>query len=149
MKKLIHFFEKSIEAVNFLSPLVDFGIRLYVGMVFWRSGMVKIANMDSTIWLFANEYHVPILSPEFAAYLSTWTELIFSALLIVGFFGRFSALVLFVVNLIAMFSYPDLRDAGVEWHVVWGLLLLVTVLHGPGKISIDHFVWKQIKKRFP
>ncbi|KTD18756.1 putative transmembrane protein [Legionella lansingensis] len=148
MERVINFFEALMRGLTFLSPLVNLAVRIYVGCIFWRSGLVKIASIDSTIWLFENEYHVPVLSPVFAAYLSTWTELIFSALLIIGLFGRFSAFVLFIVNLIAVLSYPSLMAAGVEWHLVWGLLLLVIIFHGPGKISCDHFIWGQLKKRF-
>ena len=146
MKKLIHLMEVATNWLTFLSPLVDLAVRVCVGMVFWRSGIVKMANMDSTIWLFANEYHVPLFSPTFAAYLSTGTELIFSALLMAGLLGRFSAFVLFCVNLIAMLSYPTLHDTGVQWHITWGLMLLVTLVHGPGKISLDHFIWKKLHK---
>jgi putative oxidoreductase len=37
-----------------------------------------------------------------------------------------------------------LSEAGITQHQYWGLLLLVTLLHGPGRLSIDHF----IRRRF-
>jgi putative oxidoreductase len=48
--------------------------------------------------------------------------------------------VLFVFNIVAVISYPDLGEIGLKDHYYWGLLLLVPLLHGPGKISIDHFI---------
>ena len=54
--------------------------------------------------------------------------------------GRFAALVLFIFNIIAVISYPDLNPAGVQQHQVWGLMLLVLVCYGPGKLSIDHWL---------
>jgi putative oxidoreductase len=51
-----------------------------------------------------------------------------------GLRGRFSAIVLFVFNIVAVVSYPSLMDAGIRDHQVWGLMLLVIALHGPGKL---------------
>jgi len=129
-----------IKWLEFASPIADLGVRLWVANVFWKSGLTKIQSMDSTIMLFEYEYKVPLLSPVAAAYLGTFTELVFPVLLALGLGGRFSAFVLFVFNIIAVISYPDLNPAGVQQHQLWGLLLLVTMLHGPGKLSIDHFI---------
>jgi putative oxidoreductase len=48
--------------------------------------------------------------------------------------------VLFVFNIMAVISYPALNEVGLKDHVYWGILLLVPLLHGPGKISIDYFI---------
>jgi putative oxidoreductase len=61
-------------------------------------------------------------------------------LLVLGLGGRFAALALFVFNIVAVISYPDLNEVGIGQHQVWGLMLLVSALHGPGKLSIDHFL---------
>jgi putative oxidoreductase len=61
-------------------------------------------------------------------------------LLVLGLFTRPAALVLFVFNIIAVISYPDLSEGGLKDHVYWGLLLLVTLFHGPGKLSVDHLI---------
>ena len=133
-----------IRGFDFLSPLLDLGIRLWVANVFWKSGLTKIASWDNTVLLFENEYQVPLLSPEVAAALGTFTELVFPVLLVLGLGGRFAAFVLFVFNYIAVISYPDLNPAGLKDHLYWGILLLVPLFHGPGKISVDHF----IKRKF-
>lgn len=135
-----------IRGLEFLSPLIDLGIRLWVANVFWKSGLTKIQSWDSTIALFTYEYQVPLLSPEVAAVLGTGTELIFPALLVLGLGARFSAAVLFIFNYIAVISYPELNEAGVKDHIYWGILLLVTLLHGPGRISIDHFIRRKWMK---
>jgi putative oxidoreductase len=59
---------------------------------------------------------------------------------VLGLGTRFAAGVLFVFNIVAVISYPDLGEVGLRDHQYWGLLLLIPLLHGPGKISIDHFV---------
>lgn len=123
-----------------LAPIADLAIRLWVANAFWRSGLVKIQSWDSTVLLFTYEYHVPVLRPEIAAYLGAFTELFFPVLLALGLAGRFAAGVLFVFNIIAVLSYPALNAAGIEQHQVWGIMLLVTLLHGPGRISIDHWI---------
>jgi len=133
-----------IRGLDFLSPLLDLGIRLWVADVFWKSGLTKIASWDNTVLLFENEYSVPLLSPEVAAALGTFTELVFPVFLVLGLGGRFAAFVLFVFNYIAVISYPDLNPAGLKDHMYWGILLLVPLFHGPGKISVDHF----IKRKF-
>jgi putative oxidoreductase len=129
-----------VHGLNFLAPLADLGLRLWVGLVFFKSGLAKLQSMESTVMLFEHEYAVPLLSPTVAAYLGTFTELVFPVLLMVGLGGRFAALVLFLFNIVAVISYPGLNPAGVEQHLVWGLMLLVTLLHGPGKLSLDHLL---------
>lgn len=134
-----------VRFLDFLSPLADMAIRLWVANVFWKSGLTKIANMDTTVMLFTHEYQVPVLSPAVAAYLGTGVELFFPVLLAFGLAGRFAAFVLFVFNIMAVISYPALEAAGLEQHQVWGLMLLVTLLHGPGKLSLDHLFFRRFK----
>jgi putative oxidoreductase len=131
-----------VNALNFAAPVVDLLIRFWVAKVFWLSGLSKIQSVDSTLLLFQYEYHVPVLSPAVAAYSSMFSELTFSILLLLGLAGRFSAGVLFFVNFVAVISYPALMEAGRQEHYLWGLLLLVLIFHGPGKLSLDHFIAK-------
>ena len=132
-----------IHGLEFLRPLLDLGIRLYVANVFWQSGLTKLASFDTTVALFTDEYKVPLLSPELAAASAIVVELVFPALLALGLSGRLAAGVLFVFNIIAVVSYPDLNEIGIKDHLYWGILLLVPLLHGPGRLSIDHLVRKR------
>ncbi len=131
------------KGLDFLAPVADLAVRLWVATAFFKSGLVKIQSWDSTIALFTYEYSVPLLPPEVAAYLGTFTELFFPVLLALGLAGRFAAFVLFVFNITAVLFYPALMGAGLEQHQVWGLMLLVSLLHGPGKLSLDHFIGKR------
>ncbi len=130
-----------------LAPVADLAIRLYVANAFWKSGLTKIQSWETTLQLFEYEYHVPLLSPALAAYAGTFTELFFPVLLVVGLGGRLAAFVLFVFNIIAVISYPDLGPAGIEQHKVWGLMLFVLLLHGPGALSADHWLKKRLFSR--
>jgi putative oxidoreductase len=129
--------------LDFLSPVADLALRLWVANAFFKSGLTKIQSWDTTILLFQEEYHVPLLPPEAAAYMGAFTELFFPVLLVLGLAGRFAAFVLFVFNIIAVISYPGLMAAGLEQHEIWGLMLLVLLLHGPGKLSLDHLLAKK------
>jgi len=131
-------------AEQWFAPVLDFGIRLLLANVFFTSGMTKIASWSTTVALFENEYMVPFLPPEIAAYLGTGAELLFPVLLVLGLGGRFAAMGLFVLNAVAVISYPDLSEVGLKDHQYWGLLLLVTALHGPGKLSLDHLLRRKL-----
>jgi putative oxidoreductase len=129
-----------LRGLDSLAPLADLGLRLWVANVFFKSGLTKLASFDTTVQLFTYEYQVPLLSPEIAACLGTFAELFFPVLLVLGLGGRLAAAMLFAFNIVATISYPELNPAGLEQHQVWGLMLLVTLLHGPGKLSVDHWL---------
>ncbi|MGA7800239.1 MAG: DoxX family protein [Gammaproteobacteria bacterium] len=130
-------YRESVRWLEFASPVADLAVRLWVAHVFWQAGLTKIQSMYSTIGLFTYVYHVPLLPPEVAAYLGTGVELILPVLLAFGLAGRLSAGILFVYNIVAVISYPGLGADGVQLHIMWGIMLLVTFLHGPGTLSLD------------
>jgi putative oxidoreductase len=122
--------------------------RIYVSWVFLKSGYLKITDWGSTLALFEYEYRVPLLPPNVAAILGTAGELVFSLLLIVGVFGRLSALGLFAVNALAVISYShvllqDGFEAAIAQHYLWGFMLLVLMIYGPGKLSLDQLILKR------
>ena len=123
-----------------LQPLLALALRLYVARVFFTSGMIKIGNWAGTLGLFQNEFHVPLLPPHVAAVLGTAAEVGLPVFLALGLGTRAAAIALFVFNIVAVISYPDLSAAGLKDHILWGALLLVTVLYGPGKIALDSWI---------
>ncbi len=127
-----------IRLLEILAPVADLLLRCWVAWVFLKSGINKYESMDTTLLLFQHEYSVPVLPPDIAAYVATAVELVFPVLLAIGLAGRFSAGVLFFFNIAAVISYPGLNPAGLQQHLLWGIMLLVPFLHGPGKLSIDH-----------
>lgn len=128
---------------DWLAPLFDLAIRVYVAEVFLRSGWLKLSDWNTTLLLFENEYHVPFLPPAAAAVMGAGGELLLSPLLAFGLAGRLAAAGLFVVNLVAAISYPDLSDLGRQDHLLWGVLLLASLLHGPGRLSIDAWLGRR------
>ena len=120
-----------------LQPLLLLGFRLYVARVFFMSALTKIHDWSVTLALFTDEYHVPILPPAVAATLGTVTELSMPVLLALGVGSRFAAGVLFIFNIVAVVSYQALPDTAVKDHILWGTMLLVLTICGPGKIAVD------------
>lgn len=129
--------------LNPLQSLFALGARWYVSWQFLKSGWIKITTWDSTIYLFENEYHTPVLPPHVAAVAGTFGELFFPTLLVIGFASRLSAIGLFAVNAMAVISYSQVllaegSEAALGQHVLWGSLLLFLILYGPGKFSLDY-----------
>ncbi len=137
---------RSSGLLAYAAPALDVVLRLFLANVFFKSGLTKIQTWNSTLYLFREEYKVPLLPPDFAAYLATGAELALPVLLVFGLFGRFAALGLFILNAVAVYSYYDqLSDAGLNQHLYWGLLLAVLLLHGMGKWSLDGWLEKRLK----
>lgn len=133
-------------ALSFLQPLSLLMARLYVGWVFFTAGLTKIKDWETTLWLFEEEYSVPFLSTELAAWLGTSGELILPILLFLGLTTRFSAIGLSIVNIIAVISLEEIAPAAMTLHILWGVLLAQLVVFGSGKLSIDY--WVRIGKLF-
>ncbi len=132
--------------LNSGANVLDLGIRLFVARDFFLSGLTKIRDWDTTLALFQDEYHVPVLPPELAAIGGTFGELFLPVLLVLGLGTRFAAFGLSLVNIMAVVSYwhvlMDLEPA-IAMHVTWAILLLVPLFHGPGKISVDAWIWRR------
>ena len=126
--------------IDRMQPLFALAIRLYVAWIFFASGLTKLRSWDITLALFQNEYHVPVLPPAVAALLGTSAELGLPVLLALGLASRFTAAALFAFNIVAVISYPELSDAGLKDHVLWGALLIVTFVYGPGKLALDTWI---------
>lgn len=135
---------------KFGSDIFSFALRIFVAWQFLKSARSKLIDWDSAIELFRDEYHVPLLPPELAAYFGTGAELVFGVLLVVGLFSRLSALGLFFVNGMAVVSYPILWSlecpAAINDHFYWAVLLMSTVLLGAGKLSVDHWLQRHYQK---
>jgi putative oxidoreductase len=134
-----------------LQPLLLLGFRLYVARVFFLSGLTKIRDWSSTVALFTDEYHVPWLSPPVAAALGTAAEVSMPIFLVLGLGSRFAAGVLFLFNIVAVMSYYDtlVQTGGVKDHILWGTMLLVLTICGPGRIALDTLLERRFGRREP
>ena len=144
---LIRFYYRSAHLPEYLAPLLDLGLRLFLASVFFKSGLTKIQTWDSTLYLFSDVYQVPLLDPEFAAWLATGAELGLPVLLVAGLFGRFAVAGLFILNLVAVLSYySELSEAGINQHLYWGLLLAVLLSVSRGTWSVDNWLEKRLRQ---
>ena len=137
-------YRRIIEKVSMLEPVALLAARFYVGWAFFSSGLTKLNNWDSTLFLFEEEYHVPLLPYALAAYLGTAAEIILPLLLMAGLASRVSALGLFFVNIVAVISLEDIAAAAYAQHVLWGTLLLQVVIFSGGRFAFDYMVKRKV-----
>jgi putative oxidoreductase len=122
--------------------LLALPLRVALATVFWSSAMAKLANWDTTIALFVDEYQVPLLPPELAANLALTIELTTPALLVLGLLTRAAALVLLgMTTVIEVFVYPQAWPT----HIQWAAMLLILICRGPGELSIDQWLWRRFR----
>ncbi len=138
----------SARALNALQTPVALAVRAWVSWQFLLSGYLKVSAWENTLFLFENEYRVPLLPSHLAAVVGTTGELAFPALLILGIAGRLSAIGLFAVNAMAVVSYAHVLlsegfEAALAQHVLWGFMLIVLAVYGPGKASFDYLMSRQ------
>ena len=148
MRQLIQRARALTRLADHLQPLGLLALRLYVSSVFFRAGVIKVSDWSATLALFHDEYKVPLLPPDVAACVGAFGELAFPVLITLGLAGRFGAAGLFVVNAMAVISYPQLWGfdcpAAIHMHFVWGAILVALVLFGPGKWSLDALVLRRL-----
>lgn len=123
------------------SPLLLF-FRIYVGWVFFSSGLWKFNNWEQNLAVFEYEYAVPFLHYEVAAYLATFGELVFPIFLVTGLGTRFAAIAISFINIVAVISYYATlaKGAGLALHQLYGAMLLACIVWGGGFFSVDHWI---------
>jgi putative oxidoreductase len=120
--------------------------RIGVGGVFWRAGQTKVDGWqvtDSALFLFEEEYKVPLLPADIAAYMAAAAEHIFAVMLFVGLATRLGALGLLGMTLvIQVFVYPE----NYIDHTFWAAALILILSRGAGAISADAFLKRLVCK---
>lgn len=136
---------KAFDATTrWIGPAIQLFIRLWMAEIFWSSGLAKIASWQTTVLLFAEEYRVPLLPPEWAAGLATATELSAPVLLAAGLLTRAATLPLLAMTLVIQLTYLDRPE-----HFLWMMLFGQILLRGPGPLSLDHLLGKRLVKVLP
>ena len=140
IQRSLNLWDTLTSALDALQPLAALLARLYLAQVFFLSGLTKLRDWGTTVALFTDEYHVPLLSPPVAAALGTAGELVLPVLLVLCLGGRLSALGLFVVNFVAVISLSEIAPAAFQQHVFWGSLLAALAIFGLGPWSFDRWL---------
>ncbi len=128
------------QGLNALQPLAALAARLYVAWVFFASGLTKLRDWETTLALFTDEYKVPLLPPAWAAVSGTGGELVLPVLLALGLGGRFAALGLSVMNVVAVISLSEIAPAALSQHILWGALLAALAIYGSGPLAADRLL---------
>jgi len=130
----------ALESVPYAALAIP--LRFAVATVFWNSGTTKLDSWDTTLALFRDEYRVPLLPPEVAAYMAASIELTTPFLLVLGLFTRPAAFVLIgMTTVIEVFVYPQAWPT----HIQWAAMLLVLLCRGAGTLSLDELIHRRLK----
>ena len=129
---------------RFPLSILQLGMRLGVGLVFFNAGILKFTSFEFAVKLFQEEYKLPLLDPAVAARMATFTELTFPVLLFLGLASRLATLpILGQILVIQIFVYPNAWND----HVLWGSVLLFILTRGPGALSLDYLIERYFAKR--
>lgn len=139
-------FEQGLKALNTIpNDFVALIARLSIAAVFWQSGQTKVEGWmlsDNALYLFENEYKLPLVDPWLAAHLAAFAEHLFPILLVIGLASRLSALALLTMTLvIQIFVYPGAWPT----HGTWAACLLFIAARGPGALSVDALIARKFE----
>ena len=132
--------QRVVSRLDWLAPLLA---RITLGVLFISTGWGKVHNLAKVAAFFA-ELHIP--APAIQATFVSYVELIGGALILLGLFARLASLPLIGSMAVAILTakvdevhgLPDLFGL-VEWTYL--ALLVWLALAGPGRVSIDHFLF--------
>lgn len=134
--------------------------RFSIAAIFWKSGQTKVQGFaldlvsgefqvgmpqlsNSAVFLFQEEYRLPLIAPEPAAIMAAIAEHVFPALILLGLATRFSALALLLMTLaIQLLVYPGAYPT----HGVWATVLLLLLAKGPGAVALDHWIARRFSQ---
>src|SRR6266550_4704022 len=126
---------RALDAVSY--TWLALPLRFAVATIFWNSAMTKLANWDTALSLFSDEYKLPLIPPEFAAYMAVSIELSTPILLVLGLMTRIAAFILLgMTAVIEIFVYPQAWPT----HIQWAAMLLILLCRGAGALSLDHLL---------
>ncbi len=116
---------------------IQLAMRIAVGSVFFKAGLLKYGSWEFAVKLFEDEYKVPVLAPAVAARMAMFNELVWPLFLFVGLATRIATLPLLgMILVIQIFVYPQ------AWtdNLLWGAVLVFLLTQGPGALSLDHLI---------
>jgi putative oxidoreductase len=118
-------------------------MRIGVGSVFFKAGLLKYQSFEFAVKLFEDEYKVPLLSPLVAARITMFNELTWPVFLFLGLTTRFATLpILGSIAVIQIFVYPS---AWTE-NLVWASILVLLLTRGAGALSVDYLIERYLTR---
>ena len=150
MDKIIDLFESIIDKLNTAGEFLPLlAIRVIIAYEFFDAGLEKLKGEN---WFAQIQGQFPFpfnyVPTDVSWFMATWSEIIGSAAILIGFATRFSALSLIILDLVAWYSVHadsgyNVCSNGFKLPLMYLILLLPLFFMGPGKASIDHFIAKK------
>ena len=131
--RLIRAYAELVRIARLLGwPKLDLLVRLGVAQGFFVSGVLKVTNWESALYLAAHEYPVRWMDPVLAAWLGAAIELVCPVLLAAGLLTRYTALPMLGLILVEQCSYN-----ATDGQLFTAALLGWYVVQGAGGFSLD------------
>lgn len=124
-----------------IAPAINLLVRFYIANIIFMIGLEKLQNWDAALFLFQNEYQVPILPYWFAAVTTVAIQLLCSVMLVIGYHTRLAALILFIMIALSTFFYQQFVE-----NYYWMMILALFASYGPDRWSLDCFLGKKQSK---
>ena len=147
---------------EYLAPL---GLRLLLAYEFWVAGVEKLHGEN---WFadIQDKFPFPfsVVPVDISWQMATWFELIGAIALVIGLATRFFSLSLAVLTIVAIaavhwpaqwsslaelwqgFVVTDNGQGNFKLPLIYLAMLLPLILSGPGKLSVDHWIFKRFVK---
>ena len=120
------------------------GLRLFIAWEFWGAGIQKF-NGSNWFEDIVDEFPFPfnIMPVAISWFIATWTEILGAIALTIGLLTRFWIVALIVLDLVAWISVHagngyNVGDNGYKLPLIYLIVMIPLLLHGPGKLSFDH-----------
>jgi putative oxidoreductase len=130
--------------------LPQLGLRWLLAYEFWQSGVEKWNGMN---WFgeIAGMFPFPfnVIPVEISWQIATWSELLGAVALLVGLATRAFSAALIVVTLVAWAGVHaglgyNVCDNGWKLPLIYLVMFLPLLFSGPGKLSLDHLISRQL-----
>jgi len=145
--KVLELYYKGVKNLEKLKDIPLLLIRLVLAYGFYVPAKMKWSDINSIIDWFKT-LHVP--APALNAYMAASTEAAGVILLVLGLGTRIISIPLMVVMLVAIKTVHwsngfNAGDNGFEIPLYYLIMLLLLLVYGPGRISLDNLIGRKIK----
>jgi len=147
MDKIVDLIDSIIDKLNVVGEfLPQLAIRALIAYEFFEAGVEKLKG-ENWFAQIQGEFPFPfnLVPVDISWFMATWSEILGSVAILVGFATRFSALSLIILDLVAWYSVHagsgyNVCSNGFKLPLMYLVLLLPLLFMGPGKASLDHFI---------